>query len=211
MRAVCASAVAEARSSRPKTRTVAVERPGRAGRRERSRSRARAGAAERVCRARPDGLGASDGRAETGAAKNSGGAVELRQEPTLGSARLGSARLGSARLGSARLGSARLGSARLGSALIMRANGPGRFCQVFLRVIHNFSPSVPFRAGNRAPSHTSRKKWSIRTGHHRHRKTSFRPLGPGRSGALKRLVFLCLCPCRLGLSRRRLRCFPVLY
>ena len=129
----------------------------------------------------------------------------------LGSARLGSARLGSARLGSARLGSARLGSARLGSAPIMRANGPGRFCQVFLRVIHNFSPSVPFRAGNRAPSHTSRKKWSIRTGHHRHRKTSFRPLGPGRSGALKRLVFLCLCPCRLGLSRRRLRCFPVLY
>ena len=52
---------------------------------------------------------------------------------------------------SARLGSARLGSARLGSALMMRANGPGRFCQVFLRVIHNFSPSVPFRAGNRAP------------------------------------------------------------
>ena len=81
----------------------------------------------------------------------------------------------SARLGSARLGSARLGSARLGSALIMRANGPGRFCQVFLRVIHNFSPSVPFRAGNRAPPHTSRKKWSIRTGH---RPTGRRPLGP---------------------------------
>ena len=91
------------------------------------------------------------------------------------SARLGSARLGSARLGSARLGSARLGSARLGSALIMRANGPGRFCQVFLRVLHNFSPSVPFRAGNRSPPHTSRKKWSIRTGH---RPTGRRPLGP---------------------------------
>ena len=90
----------------------------------------------------------------------------------------------------------------LGAALIMRANGPGRFCQVFLRVIHNFSPAVPFRAGNRAPPHTSRKKWSIRTGHRRHRKTSFGPLEPGRSGALKRLVCLCLCLCRLGLSRR---------
>ena len=32
-----------------------------------------------MCRARPDGLGASDGRAETGAAENSGGEVELRQ------------------------------------------------------------------------------------------------------------------------------------
>ena len=91
----------------------------------------------------------------------------------LGSARLGSARLGSARLGSARLGSARLGSARLGSALIMRDNGPGRFCQVFLRVIHNFSPSLPFRADDRAPPHTSRGKWSIRTNHRPHRKTSF--------------------------------------
>ena len=46
----------------------------------------------------------------------SGGQLELRRYPRLGSARLGSARLGSARLGSARLGSARLGSARLGSA-----------------------------------------------------------------------------------------------
>ena len=64
------------------------------------------------------------------------------------------------------------------SALIMRANGPGRFCQVFLRVIHNFSPSAPFRAGNRAPPHTSRGKWSIRTDRHRHRKTSFGPVGP---------------------------------
>ena len=43
------------------------------------------------------------------------------------------------------------------SALIMRANGPGRFCQVFLRVIHYFSPSVPFRPDNRTPPHTSRK------------------------------------------------------
>ena len=112
---------------------------------------------------------------------------------------------------SARLGSARLGSARLGSALMMRANGPGRFCQVFLRVIHNFSPSVPFRADDRSPPHTSREKWSIRTGHRLHRKTSFGPLGPGRSGALKRLVFLCLCLCRLGLSRRCRRWFPALY
>ena len=50
------------------------------------------------------------------------------------------------------------GSAAGGSALVMRANGPGRFCQVFLRVIYNFSPSVAFRAGNRAPPHTSRGK-----------------------------------------------------
>ena len=46
MRTVCASAAAAPRSSRPATRTVAAARPGRAGRRERSRSRARAGAAE---------------------------------------------------------------------------------------------------------------------------------------------------------------------
>ena len=108
----------------------------------------------------------------------------------LGSARLGSARLGSARLGSARLGSARLGSARLGSALIMRTNGPGRFCQVFLRVIHNFSPSAPFRLDNRAPPHTSRKKWSIRT--NRHRKTSFGPVvpvDPARSSAWFSFVY----------------------
>ena len=32
-----------------------------------------------------------------------------------------------------------------------------RFCQVFLRAIHYFSPSVPFRPDNRAPPHTSRK------------------------------------------------------
>ena len=31
-----------------------------------------------------------------------------------------------------------------------------------------------------------------------HRKTSFGPRGPGRSGALKRLVFLCLCPLSVG-------------
>ena len=60
------------------------------------------------------GRGVSERRAPAGAAeKGSGGQLELRQYPRLGSARLGSARLGSARLGSARLGSARLGSARL--------------------------------------------------------------------------------------------------
>ena len=85
------------------------------------------------------------------------------------------------------------GSAAGGAALVMRANGPGRFCQVFLRVIHNFSPSVPFRAGNRAPPHTSRKKWSIRTDHRPHRKTSFGPVGPVDPARLSRLVCLCLC------------------
>ena len=56
--------------------------------------------------------------------------------------------MGSARLGSARLGSARLGSARLGSAY----NSRGKTlvgCQAFFRVVHNFSPSAPFRPGNR--------------------------------------------------------------
>ena len=95
----------------------------------------------------------------------------------LGSARLGSARLGSARLGSARLGSARLGSARLGSALIMGTTGPIRFCQVFFRVIHNFSPAAPtFGTPRRAPPQASGKQWgSIRTGHP---ATGTRPLGP---------------------------------
>ena len=203
MRTVCASAAAAPRSSRPKTRTVAAVRPGRAGRRERSRSRARAGAAEqsgvrgrslgtlRLGSARLGSIGSARlGSARLGSARLGSarlGSARLGSA-RLGSARLGSARLGSARLGSARLGSARLGSARLGSALIMRANGPGRFCQVFLRVIHNFSPSVPFRADDRAPPHTSRGKWSIRTNHRPHRKTPFGPLGCGRSGALKRLV-----------------------
>ena len=36
------------------------------------------------------------------------------------------------------------------SALTMRATGPGRFCQAFFRAVHNFSPSAPFRPGNRA-------------------------------------------------------------
>ena len=36
------------------------------------------------------------------------------------------------------------------SALIMRATGPGRFCQAFFRAVHNVSPSAPFRLGNRA-------------------------------------------------------------
>ena len=31
------------------------------------------------------------------------------------------------------------------SALMMRATGPGRFCQAFFRAVHNFSPSAPFR------------------------------------------------------------------
>ena len=129
----------------------------------------------------------------------------------LGSARLGSARLGSARLGSARLGSARLGSARLGSALIMRDNGPGRFCQVFLRVIHNFFPSVPFRAGDRAPpAHITGKM-----------VYPDRPPPPPEDvlwapwvRSIRRAQAPRLPPfmaCRLGLSRRCRRCFPALY
>ena len=150
----------------------------------------------------------------------------------LGSARLDSARLGSTRLGSARLGSARLGSTRLDSArldstrldstrldstrldstrldstrldstLMMLSPDLIAFVKPFFELFITFSPSVPFRAGNRASPDTSPEKRSIRTDHRPHRKTSFGPLGPGRSGALKRLVCLCLCLCRLGLSRR---------
>ena len=44
----------------------------------------------------------------------------------------------------------------MASALIMRATGPGRFCQVFLRAIHNFSALRTVVTGTpRAPQHTT--------------------------------------------------------
>ena len=147
-----------------------AKRPARATRKTARVRRARAGRRDRLdpaprwARRRAQAVGLNLGNSQRSARLGSArlGSARLGSarlgSARLGSARLGSARLGSARLGSARLGSARLGSARLGSALIMRANGPGRFCQVFLRVIHNFSPSVPFRADDRAPPHTSRGK-----------------------------------------------------
>ena len=121
-----------------------------------------------------------------------------------------SARLGSARLGSARLGSARLGSARLGSALMMRAKGPGRYCQVFFRVIHNFFPSAPFRLDNRAPPHTSRKSGLSEPTATPPEDVLWAPWARSIRRAQAPRFPLSM-PCRLGLSRRWRRCFPALY
>ena len=116
----------------------AAARPSRAGRRDRSRSRARAGAVENSGREVEPRLGSARlGSARLGSARL--GSARLGSA-RLGSARLGSARLGSARLGSARLGSARLGSARLGSARLGSAQSSQlktrAGCQVFCRAVH---------------------------------------------------------------------------
>ena len=76
----------------------------------------------------------------------------------LSSAQLSSAQLSSAQLSSAQLSSAQLSSAQLSSAQNSRVSTCVE-CQVFFRVIHTCSRSVPFRPGHRPRRRTHQEKW----------------------------------------------------